>query len=319
MDPSVEIGDGITISGMYSGVYLKSTTLNQLMLSDIEAPFVEELEHEFVTEQISDRKYTRFVKSVKSSLSITATQIKAEVEERKEQGAALQSEITINSNNIKTKVSKQDKNTSSTFGWNLTSDEWTIFSGSEDNVILKATSTGLKVTGTIEANSGYIGGKNGFTITANKIYNNINSMSGTQTKGVYIGTDGIKLGKNFSVDSEGNLHAASGTFDGEIKAKNIKYGGNNGTISGDALTSGSVGSGILSSGVNTSLGHANIFGNVTSKEGTAKVSWFRAVSITCDSLSATKFVTPKAGDATFKEVSFTDGQGKVVTRWFLVV
>lgn len=71
------------------------------------------------------------------------------------------------------------------------------------------------VQGTIKADSGYIGGKNGFIIKDGKIYSGKDSFSSVNN-GVYIGIDGISLGKNnlFHVNSEGYLVSTSGTIGG---------------------------------------------------------------------------------------------------------
>ena len=52
----------------------------------------------------------------------------------------------------------------------------------------------LSIKGTICADSGYIGGQSGFTITAGKLYSNGHSSYNTAKEGVYIGTDYISLG-----------------------------------------------------------------------------------------------------------------------------
>lgn len=71
------------------------------------------------------------------------------------------------------------------------------------------------VQGIIKADSGYIGGKNGFIIKDGKIYSGKDSFSSVNN-GVYIGIDGISLGKNnlFHVNSEGYLVSTSGTIGG---------------------------------------------------------------------------------------------------------
>ena len=80
--------------------------------------------------------------------------------------------------------------------------------------------TSATIEGTIKANDGYIGGENGFTIKSSdgigRIYSGSKSVFSSNNSGVYIGTDGISLGKNspFSVDSDGNLTANSGTIGG---------------------------------------------------------------------------------------------------------
>lgn len=62
----------------------------------------------------------------------------------------------------------------------------------------KLTAANAEIIGNITAESGYIGTKEkGFKITENAIYNGFDNPTGSSiSKGVYIGTDGIRLGQN---------------------------------------------------------------------------------------------------------------------------
>ena len=242
LNPAAEMGDGVTVNGVYSGLFVRATQFGRLMASDIAAPTDEEIEHEFAVESASDRQYTRFVQQTKSMLKITNMAIEAEVSARTSADNAINATLSIHASEIAAKVSQTGGNNSS-FGWKLSSTGHTWYSNNTE--VMKVTSSGLTVKGKIEAESGHIGGANGFVITANKIYKNISKFGGTQTTGVYIGTDGIQLGKNFKVDSSGNLTAASGTFTGTIYAKNIQYGGSAGYFNGNGLVDSSVGTGQL--------------------------------------------------------------------------
>ena len=121
---------------------------------------------------------------------------------------------------------------------------------------------------------------NGFTIGSKSIYNGVLSMSDTEHRGIYLGTDGIVLGKGaFKVDSNGNLTAKSGTFTGTVQAGKIDYGGDAGYLDGSGLASHSVyGSKIgyntistayTSGGINTSLGYADFANGVFNGWNTA--------------------------------------------------
>ena len=75
----------------------------------------------------------------------------------------------------------------------------------------------VKSDGFLYARKGYIGNSSsGFTITTNAIYNNKDDgYNGTTKTGVYLGKDGIGLGKgNFWVKNDGTLHATSGDIAG---------------------------------------------------------------------------------------------------------
>ena len=114
--------------------------------------------------------------------------------------------------------------------------------------------------------------------------------------GVYVGTDGLVLGKGkfkvdtsgnvtasgkmsasslnitggsislgggvFSVNSRGEMNASSGTFTGTVYAGKIESGGDAGKLDGGALVDGSVGVGQCSSGINSSLDYANFANKV---------------------------------------------------------
>lgn len=74
-----------------------------------------------------------------------------------------------------------------------------------------------KTTGNMTCTGGTIGG---FTISSSSIYNGMESLSDTTHNGVYIGTDGIALGKGaFKVTSAGAISATNATILGSITFK----------------------------------------------------------------------------------------------------
>lgn len=214
LDPAAEMGDGVTVNGVYSGIFVRATQFGRLMASDVSAPTDEEIEHEFAIESASDRQYTRFVQQTRAMLKITNMAIEAEVEARETADSAINATLAIHASDIQARVTKQSPSGQSSFGWNLTDSEWTVFSGNTSNTILRASSSGLEIKGTVTATSGEIGG---FTIGATSIYSNgMSSMSSGQSTGVHLGTDGIKLGQNFSVDTAGNVSANNITLTGTL-------------------------------------------------------------------------------------------------------
>ena len=233
LDPAAEMGDGVTVNGVYSGIYVRATQFGRLMGADVEAPTDEEIEHEFAVETPSDRQYTRFVQQTKALLKITNLAIEAEVSARQTADTEIRATLSIQASQIQAKVNKTSPSGQTSFGWNLTDSEWTVFSGSTSNKILRAYSGGLEVKGKISATGGDIGG---FTIGSTSLYTNgMSSMSSTQTTGVHVGSDGIKLGKNFKVDTSGNVQAnnvkLTGTLtvgDSMITANNLRVGAQNG-------------------------------------------------------------------------------------------
>lgn len=176
LDPAAEIGDAANMRGNYGGIYTRTREFGNLMKADISAPQDEEINHEYKFESPTERKFTRQINDVKASLIIANDSINA-------------------------KVSKTGGDNSS-FGWTLTDTSHAWYANNRK--VMEVTASGLYVSGEIEATSGKIGG---FNISSRAIWNNISSMSGSQSTGVYVGTDGIKLGNKFTVTSTGEVEA----------------------------------------------------------------------------------------------------------------
>ena len=69
VDPSVEIGDGISANGVYSGVYSMETKFNSNLPANVSAPADEELYEEHTYVPKSEREVTRkFLDFPKDSL-----------------------------------------------------------------------------------------------------------------------------------------------------------------------------------------------------------------------------------------------------------
>lgn len=229
LDPAAEMGDGITVNGIFSGIFVRATQFGRLMASNVEAPTEEEIDHEFAVESPSDRQYTRFVRQTKAMISITNDAITAEVSARESADEAINSTLAIHATDIQAKVSKQSPTGQTTFGWNLTDTSWTVFSGSTSNTILKATSSGLEVKGKVTATSGKIGG---FDILSNYLsYNNM-TWSSSQTTGIYLGTSGFRLGQKFKVDTSGNVTASGITATGIRLQGTLTFLNSDGTSAG---------------------------------------------------------------------------------------
>lgn len=269
IDPSVEIGDAVTIADTYGGVFLRTTDYRDTT-SDLEAPSNEEIEHEFQIQSPTNRQYERFTRSVRSSLTITATKIAAEVEAREEADKAIRATLSVQADAIKARVEKTVGNKTSDFWWDLQANSWSV--GSKNKIIFSVEEGGAIVEGEIRATSGKIGG---FDIQGDYLSYNGQTWGGTNSWGGYFGSQGLQLGRDFRVDMSGNLYAASGKFSGEVSAGNIQYGGDNGTLWGEAITSeslsggwgGQIASGGISTynttgGINESLGYADFANGV---------------------------------------------------------
>ena len=99
----------------------------------------------------------------------------------------------------------------------------------------------VSIAGDITANSGHIGGPNGWTIGSNSIYKNRNTWYGQsiphpdgstsvdwEARGLYIGTDGISAGNGtnitFYIDSGGNVYLNGNIY--LSKDSSINFGNN---------------------------------------------------------------------------------------------
>lgn len=208
LNPAAEMGDGVTVNGVYTGMFSRVTKFDTLMPSDIKAPTNQEIEHEFAVESPSDRQYTRFVQQVRASLKITNLAIEAEVSARTAADTQIRATLTVHANQIAAKVESDTSAGRSSFGWKLTSNDWSLWSNNRR--VLYADRNGLNVDGNITARSGTIGN---FNIGNTSIWNNIQEYGGTQSTGVYLGTNGIQLGQRFKVDTSGNVTATRLTVD----------------------------------------------------------------------------------------------------------
>jgi len=200
LDPAAEIGDAASIRGNYGGIYTRSRTFGRLMKADISAPTDEEINHEYKFESPEKREFARQIDDVKASLIIANNRIDASV--------------------------SQTGGNNQSFGWSLLASEFGLYANGRKVFYVNA--SGAHVDGEVTATSGKIGG---FTIGANALYNNLSSFGGSQTNGVYIGTNGIQLGQKFKVSPSGAVTADSMTLTGTLNV-----GGS--TISSSVLRSG---------------------------------------------------------------------------------
>lgn len=254
LDPAAEIGDGVTVNGIYSGIYTMDAVFGRSFLANISAPSDEEIDHEYPYVPKQERTITRKFAQVESEFAVQADKISA-------------------------KVSKTGGSNES-FGWDLDEKSWTLKAKSKN--VLLATEDGVEITGKIIAKSGKIGG---FDILENYLSYNGQTWMGENSIGGYLGINGLQMGSKFRVNMQGDLYAASGTFEGNIYAKNIRYGEqggvNYGTINGGAISAGSIVGGQfgqLSPAVVSSLQKAEDAYNVLFKNVRAKAIASRQVS-----------------------------------------
>lgn len=299
IDPSAEIGDAVTISDIYSGIFVRQSTYGRSILTDLEAPSKEEVEHEFQVKSPTSRQYERFTRSVRASLSLTASKIAAEVEDRKAADEILRATLDIQAQEIAAKVSQEGGDTSS-FWWKLLYSQFSV--GNQQGELFRVDKNGAFVQGEIRATSGKIGG---FDIRSDYLSYNNQTWGGTNTIGAYLGRSGFQMGRDFSVDMQGHAVMASADIRGTLRAGDLIYGGDAGYLSGSGLEShtvagnrlqyGTVSTSYTSSGINTSLGYANFADDVFNGNDTAGYMmsynlkldghWLNRASVTIDGVT----------------------------------
>lgn len=281
LDPAAEIGDGVTVGGVYGGLYRRETLFSRLMASEIAAPQDKEIDHEFAFESPMERKFSREIGDVRATLIVQSDQIAAKV-----------SATSIGQS----------------FGWELLSDHWVVKANGQE--VFRVDKNGGTFAGKVVAQNGRIGG---FTISASAIYNNISQFGGTQSSGVYIGTNGIQLGQGFKVDASGHMECNNATVRGTIRAGDIQYGGSNGYFNGGGISGGSIGTGQLSNYVVGGVGGGVGYNNATTR-GSSYPSYFA-----CGQLNVTNgrmaFGGYNIGTA---YLTYKDGNGVTRTARFLV-
>lgn len=210
VDPAAEIGDAVSSTRVYGGLYKQDITFNKLFASDISAPNEEQIDHEYPYVDQTTRAILRQEKEMKAEFRITNDAISAEVARATGREGVLSGRLDVQSEEISAKVSKTGGNASS-FSWSLQSDNFSLYANNKQ--VFRCTSSGVLIDGEIRARSGYIGtNTSGFHIGDKAIYNGVTGMEDSSHTGVYVGTDGIRLGKGiFSVDKSGNL-TATGTI-----------------------------------------------------------------------------------------------------------
>lgn len=247
IDPAAELGDGLSVNNTYGGIYQNDLTFSRLMAADVSAPCDNEINHEFKYESKTERTFRRELGDVRATLLLQSDRISAKVDNR---------------------------SSNQSFGWELLEDHWSVTASGRE--VFRVDSTGGTFAGEVVAQSGRIGG---FTISATAIYNNISEFNGTQSTGVYIGTDGIQLGQGFKVDSSGHMECNDATVRGTIRAGDIQYGGDNGYFNGSGLYGGTVGtyqlSGYCAGGVGGGVG----FNNASSRTSGTYPEYFKSKTL----------------------------------------
>lgn len=274
VNPAAELGDAVSVNGVYSGIYKLNRDYSSLMATDIEAPQDEEVDHEFPYEPKQDRIYKREIADAQAAISLTQDQISAEVFRATSAEESLSSAIQQTATEISANVLKKTGGSSSSFGWTLTDSSWELQSNNQ--TVFKATSSGVEISGKVTATSGTIGG---FTITNSSIYNGMNNINST-SNGVYIGTNGIAVGGGkFKVTSSGAVSAANMTLTGTLN-----IGGTN--ITAAALRSGAQSAYTNGGSWTTGATRAAGWYNATQSGTSSYPAYFRCSNLICSFIAA---------------------------------
>lgn len=279
IDPAAEIGDGFAAGNLYSGIYSKNVSHGALYTANVSAPGGEKINYKYEYKTPTQRKIERHYSEMKSTFKVQADQISAEVSARIEQGNELTSRLDIQSDQISARVTKTG-GSSSSFGWELLNDSWTV--KANNTTVFRITKSGAEVRGKFIALSGKIGG---LDIQSDYLSYNNQVWNGTNSRGIYIGVNGIQCGSEANgvqITPTGNLYAENGYFRGSVSAGRIDYGGDDGYFNGGGITSGSISGGYggqiyggsignyaVSGGINTSLGYADFANGVFNGWNTA--------------------------------------------------
>ena len=265
LDPAAEIGDAVTVNAVYSGIFKMTRNFGSLMAADIAAPQDEEIDHEYPYEPKQNREINR-------------------------RFSAVESEFRIQSNEIAAKVSKTSPEGQTSFSWNLTDESWEV--KSNGNTIFKVTSAGAEVTGTITATDGKIGG---FKIDPNAITYNGQAWGGTSVTGIYLGTQGLQIGRK-PRNSSDNTSYFSASANGSIEARNIKLTGKLYFSDGTSIETASVKSTVNSVSSNgskwtTGSGYGYNYNDATDKGSGKYPGYFKATAIVATTTSFTNCYT----------------------------
>lgn len=108
--PLCQLGDSVTIKGNTLQILKRGLKFNALMASDLEAPYSEEIQHEFVYEPATERKIERYYNNVQSEFSIQASEIASKVSETDFTGNTVVSKINQTATTVAIEASKINLN-----------------------------------------------------------------------------------------------------------------------------------------------------------------------------------------------------------------
>lgn len=266
LDPAAQLGDGLDINGIYSAIVTMTSHYGPHFTADTGSPAIEEINQKAPYKSSQERQVERKFLETYAKLSIQADQIAAEVEARKSDVETLNALLKVQAAQISAKVS-QTGGSPASFGWEMLASYMRFLASNKE--ILRLDASGATLTGIIKATGGKIGG---FDIMSDYLSYNNQKWGGTNTIGLYLGVNGLQLGRNCKIDMQGNADFTSANIRGTLRAGDLIYGGDAGYLSGSGLESHTVAGNRLqyntvstsytSGGINTSLGYANFADDV---------------------------------------------------------
>lgn len=236
LDPAAELGDFVQIDNEIFPIISITWRLGKHIVADISAPFEEDVDHEYPMLSENQKTLQKAIGAAADSREYVDTRLEG-----------IESEFEVLSDRIRAKVDKVHQGEHTAFSWELTDQHhnwYTVDAGGSETLVMSVTGAGLKVVGEIIANSGVIGiDGDAFSIVPrhtetvldpesgeyvqvtypSSIQNGISTFDDNQHDGVYIGTDGIRLGRFFTVNKRGELAAKSGVIGGFTISQNALY------------------------------------------------------------------------------------------------
>ena len=80
LDPAAEIGDGVSIAGIYSVIATSAITLDKMCEADISAPYMDEIDDEYPYKTPEQRRAERQLAQTRSEITKTAEEINLKIE-----------------------------------------------------------------------------------------------------------------------------------------------------------------------------------------------------------------------------------------------
>lgn len=217
LDPASEIGDGINVNGVYSGIYRMDTTFNSHCSTDISAPSDEEIDYEYQYRSKQQREVSRKNKYFSSQLLIHSEQISAEVEQRTNDVAVINGKLTVQSDMIEAEVNQRGEDVKQINA------KLTLHSNQITAEVSERKSDIKSVKSTLEIQSSQIVAK------VNKNYGSSSTFGWaleTDSWRIFAGSSTVLKATKSGLEIKGKITATSGKIGGfDILSNYISYNG----------------------------------------------------------------------------------------------